>query len=133
MREIFIKYFTLVSNLNKKDKIYKNASNFYKKDKFDIALHKYRRALKKEQNIQNIDIINLIMIKNPIYSTDKNINKRNCKMLLDKIDFKKIDKDFIESYKQFNFETIFKKDIVNYLTTLFNKVKNWIIFIPFIT
>ena len=126
LREIFIKYFTLVSNLNKKDKIYKNASDFDKKDKFDITLHKnIKEHLKKEQNIQNIDIINLVMIKDPIYSTDKNINKRDCKMLLDKIDFEKIDKEFIESYKQFNFEKIFKKDIVNYLTTLFNKVKNW--------
>ena len=126
LREIFIKYFTLLADLNKKDKIFKNASEFEKKDKFDITLHKnIKEHLKKEQNIQNIDIINLIMLKDPIYSTDKNIGKRDAKMLLDKIDFEKIDQEFIESYKQFNFEKVFKKDIVNYLTTLFRKVKNW--------
>ena len=126
LREIFIKYFELVSNLNKKDNIYKNAFNFDKKDKFDITLHKnIKEHLQKEQNIQNIEIINLIMLRDPIYSTDKNISKRECGILLNKIDFEKIDNEFIETYKSFNFEKIFKKDIINYLTILFNKVKNW--------
>ena len=65
------------------------------------------------------------MLRDPIYSTDKNISKRECGILLNKIDFEKIDNEFIETYKSFNFEKIFKKDIINYLTILFNKVKNW--------
>ena len=126
LREIFVKYFSFISNLNKKDNIYINAKNFEKKDKFDLTLHNnIKDHLKKEQNIQNIDIINLIMLKDPIYFTEKNITKRDCKILFDKIDFEKIDNEFIESYKKFNFEKIFKKDIVEYLTNIFSKVQNW--------
>jgi len=62
LREIFIKYLDLMSNLNKKDNIYKNAFNFDKKDKFALTLHKnIKEHLQREQNIQNLEIINLII------------------------------------------------------------------------
>ncbi len=62
--------------------------------------------------------------KDPIYSSDKNKDKRDRK-ILDDIDFEKIDYEFINEFKDFNIEVIFKKEIVKYLRNLFNKVKNW--------
>lgn len=46
---------------------------------------------------------------------------------MDLFDFEKIDKDkdFIDSFKSANLEIIFKKDIVPFLTKLFEKVINW--------
>ena len=125
LREIFENYFKLVNDLYKKGKILENAINFNKKDKFDLTLHNnIKEFLKKEKNIPNIDIINFIMTKDPVYINEKNINKRDHK-IFDKIDFDNIDNEFIETYKKYNFEIVFKKEIVKYLTNLFNKVKNW--------
>ena len=60
----------------------------------------------------------------PIYFTEKNISKRDI-IILDQIDFENIDDEFIEAYKSFNFEKIFKNKIVDFLKKLFEKVKNW--------
>ena len=52
LREIFIKYFELVTNLFNKGPIFNNAKDFDKKDKFDITLHNnIKEDLKKEKNI----------------------------------------------------------------------------------
>ena len=83
-----------------------------------------RHIKKEKRNISIIDIINFIMKKDPIYSSNKNKDKRDFK-ILDEIDFEKIDDEFINEFKDFNIEMIFKKDIIKYSTNLFNKVKNW--------
>ena len=128
LRNNFELYFELVTDLckDKKDPILDNAKKFQKKDKFDMTLHNniIEHIKNQKRNISNLDIINFIMKKDPIYFSDKNKDKRDCK-ILDEIDFEKIDDEFINEYKDFNIEIIFKKDIVKYLTTLFNKVKNW--------
>ena len=127
MKVIFEKYFELATSFKKEDDINKNATKFCKKDRFDILLDKnIKEYLKREKDISNESIITLIMEIDPIYNikSNKNISKRDYK-ILDYINFQKIDKDFIELYRKYNFEKIFQKDIVRYLTNLFNKVENW--------
>ena len=131
LKEIFDKYFYLVTTLFKSEnEISKNAKNFEKKDRFNTLLDKnIKEYLKKEKDISNDAILSLIMEVDPIYKIDKdkpekNVGKRDYK-ILDYIDFHKIDEDFKKSYKSYNIEKIFKKDIGRYLTNLFNKVENW--------
>jgi len=125
LRELFIKYFELVTNTIKKGPILDNAKALNKMDEFDSKLDKnIIEHIKKEKNISNIDIITFIMKVDPIYFTEKNISKRDI-IILDQIDFENIDDEFIEAYKSFNFETIFKNKIVDFLKKLFEKVKNW--------
>ena len=125
LRELFNKYFELVTNTIKKGSLFDNAQELYKKDEFDIKLDKnIIEHIKHEKDISNIDIITFIMKEDPIYYTDKNKNKRDI-IILDQIDFDNIDDEFIEAYKSFSFETIFKNKIVDFLKKLFDKVKNW--------
>jgi hypothetical protein len=59
-----------------------------------------RHIKKEKRNISIIDIINFIMKKDPIYSSNKNKDKRDFK-ILDEIDFEKIDDEFINEFKDF--------------------------------
>ena len=126
LRVSFKTYFELVKSLYKTDdKIYKNALDFNKKDKFDLLLDKnIKEYLKKVEYISNSEIINLIMKRDPIYKDNNHINKRDCK-ILNKLDLENIDDDFIDEYKSFNFELVFEKDINRYLNILFDKVELW--------
>ena len=126
LRKLFEEqYFKLVCKLYQKGQILDNIQKFEKKDEFDLKLHSnIIQHIKKEKNISNLQIISLIINNDPVYNTDKNIDKRDIK-ILDLFDFEKIDKDFIDFFKSANLEIIFKKDIVPFLTKLFGKVTNW--------
>ena len=129
LRTLFENYFSLLTNIYQKGDILDNAKALNKKDIFDLKLHNnIMEYLKHEKNDSNIDIINLIMKRDPIYFTEKNIDKRDFKILLEKIDFEKIDDSFIECYRGYDFEKIFKKKITDYLGKLFEKAKSWNLF-----
>ena len=131
LRELFLNYFKLIKDSGIKGDIFTNAEKFSKKDEFDIKLHNnIMNFIKNDKNISNIQILSLIKERDPIYYDSKygkdaiNKDKRDYK-ILDLFDFDKIDDEFKEAFKEFKFEIIFKKDIINFLTKLFSKVKNW--------
>ena len=124
LRELFDKYFIFVINSIKKGPILENSKMFYKKNEFDIKLHNNIIEFIENENLPNIEIIDFIMTKDPIYYDEKNINYRDIN-IIDQIDFDNIDEQFIEAYKSFNLEKIFKEQINDYLKKLFEKIKNW--------
>ena len=128
LRELFERYFKLVTELYPKDPLATEAKKFRKLSNFNIKLNEIIKIyIKNEKNISNTDIIYLITKRDPIYFTETDIDRRDCN-ILDQIDFEKIDDEFIKTYRESKFECIFKKQIINFLTKLFEKVKNWNIF-----
>ena len=127
LRELFERYLKLVTELYPKDTLSTEAKNYSKKNNFNIKLHEIIKIYIKNEKKSNVDILYLITKRDPIYFTDTNIDRRDCN-ILDQIDFEKIDGEFMNTYKESNFEIIFKKQIINFLTKLFDKAINWNIF-----
>ena len=121
---VFKKYYEFVKKSFKKGPILENAKVFNINNDFDIKLYNNIIEYIKNENNPNIEIINFIMTKDPIYNDENDINYRDIKFI-DQINFDNIDEKFIEAYKSFNFEKIFKEKIDDYLKKLFEKVKNW--------
>ena len=125
LREKFVKYYKLVQSLykNKKIKIKEDSVKYFEKDEYAFNLDKNIKCIiKEDETIENIEIINLIKYYDIYYSEDKYSNKRDIE-IFEKINIEKIDDEFINEFKQMNFEKIFKTNIDKYLLKLCNKIK----------
>ena len=125
LREKFVKYYKLVQLLykNKKIKIKEDCVKYFEKDEYAFNLDKNIKCIiKEDETIENIEIINLIKYYDIYYSEDKYSNKRDIE-IFEKINIEKIDDEFINEFKQMNFEKIFKTNIDKYLLKLCNKIK----------
>ena len=126
VREKFQSYYDLVILIyEKKNKstIKNNAQIYFEKDEYAFLLNKnIKYFINEEKNIENIEIISLIFSYNVYYKNEKYLIKREVE-ILDKIDFERIDDEFIQEFKKKNFEKIFIKKIDKYLLLLVNKVK----------
>ncbi len=62
------------------------------------------------------------MSYNPYYRESKYRNKVDCN-IFDSLDLNEIDNDFINYFKGFNFESIFKDNIAEYIEKFIEKIK----------
>jgi hypothetical protein len=125
LREKFVKYYKLVQLLykSKKIKIKEDCVKYFEKDEYAFNLDKNIKCIiKEDETLENIEIINLIQYYDIYYSEDKYSNKRDIE-IFEKINIEKIDDEFINEFKQMNFEKIFKTNIDKYLLKLCNKIK----------
>ena len=77
--------------------------------------------MKKE--LSNSEILGIIIKYNPYYIEGKYKSRRDTN-ILDYINFGKIDKQFIETFKALEFEKIFNGNITNFLSTMTFKINN---------
>ena len=129
LKILFEKYYTIVENVCKIKLIKTKASEFKDKDELSIKLDKIIiEYIKNKNDIENDEIVNLLVDFNPFYDLKDNqeryINKRNPE-ILDKLNFEKIDEDFINSYREKNFEKIFEQQMDQYMLTLTTKIENF--------
>ena len=120
LREIFIEYYNLVNKaIAEKDKdfgiIRKDAKTYFETDEFafllDQIIKKYIDNNNKE--LENIEKLAFIVKYNPYYKDPKYSNKIDCDLF---------DKDFIEDFKNMNFEIIFKNNNAEYIKKLLEKI-----------
>ena len=123
LRAIFVNYNDLVTKLYNNDNIIrKEANNFYDKDVFAYLLDdNIKKFISEKNDIENSEIINLINNYDIFYKDEKYINKRDIE-IFDKIDFEKIDDNFIENFTKCNFEEKFEKKLDRYLLKLCSKI-----------
>ena len=130
LREIFIEYFNLVNKvIPEKDKdfniIRKEAKIYFERDEFafllDNIIKKYITNNNKE--LENIEKLAFIVKYNPYYKDPKYSNKIDCD-IFDSFDLSKIDNEFIEDFKNMEFEIIFKNNINEYIKKIIEKIKD---------
>ena len=138
LREIFIDYYNLVNKaIPEKDKdfgiIRKDAKTYFERDEFafllDQIIKKYIDSNIKD--LENIEKLAFIVKYNPYYKDPKYSNKIDCD-LFDFFDLSQIDNEFIEDFKNMNFEIIFKNNITEYIKKLIEKIKDISNFEPII-
>ena len=136
LRELLKKYYELINKLFKDSKIdeelkIKNDIKTYvDKDEYANIIDKnIKNYFKIDKEITNEIVIGYIKEKNPFYNEVKYENdiKRDVN-IFDFINFNQINKDFIETFKQFEFENIFKEKITNFTKKMISKINNIYIF-----
>ena len=128
LRESFNDYYNLVLKIfKKKDANYtirKEAISYYERDEFafflDQLIRKYNNS---EPELSNFEKLAFIMSYNPYYRESKYRNKVDCN-IFDSLDLNEIDNDFINYFKGFNFESIFKDNIAEYIEKFIEKIKD---------
>ena len=123
LREKFEKYYELVNKLyqNKDNKFKKEANDYHERDDYGFLLDKIiKKFIKDNKDIDNVGILN-VMKFDIFYTNDKYINKRSIE-IFDKINFDKIDKEFIDLFKKNNFEITFQNNINDFLDKLCSKI-----------
>ena len=138
LRELFIDYFNLVKKvIPEKDKdfsiIRKDANTYFERDEFAFLLDQIIKKYidKNNKELQNIEKLNFIVKYNPYYKDPKYSNKIDCD-LFDSFDLNRIDNEFIDDFKNMNFEIIFKNNITEYIKKLLEKIKDISNFEPII-
>ena len=137
LREIFIDYYKLVNNtISKKDKdfsiIRKDAETYFERDEFAFLLDQIiKKYFDDNEELENIEKLAFIVKYNPYYSDPKYSNKIDCD-IIDSFDLSKIDIEFIEDFKNMNFELIFKNNIGDYIKKIIEKIKEISNFEPII-
>ena len=138
LREIFIDYYELVNKvIAEKDKDYgiirKDAKTYFETDEFafllDQIIKKYIDNNNKE--LENIEKLAFIVKYNPYYKDKKYANKIDCD-IFDSFDLSRIDKEFIEDFKNMNFEIVFKNNINDYIKKIIEKINGVSDFEPII-
>ena len=116
----FRKYLKLVENYYE-DK--KDAIDFSERSQFEYLLDKnIKTFLINTKDIKNIEIISFIMNYNIYYQDDRYIDLRDPK-IFDKINFNTMDKEFIDKFKTYKFEQLFRNKIESYLSKFVEKIE----------
>jgi hypothetical protein len=128
LREIFKSYHDLVLNVfNKKDKrftIKKDVIQYFELDEFAFVLDQLiRKYINNNKELTNIEKLNIIIKYNPYYKELK-YSFHITSDIFDSFDFNQIDNEFLENFKNINFESIFKNFIDEYIKKLLEKIKD---------
>ena len=128
LREILVYYKNLVNDLLKDSKnsnIKTDINKYFEKDEFAFFLNKNIRIfIENNKNLKNSEIIGYITEYNPYYQEDKFKQKREF-YFFDYLNFDNNDDElFIPTFKNLNFEIIFKDNITEYLNKMFSKIQN---------
>ena len=103
--------------------IYKNAEETEEKDEIAIILNTFiQKIIEEDTEISNEDIIKLINDYD-IYSKEEIYVNRRELNFLDKINFDEKENEWKKSFKDSNFEEVFKNYIENYILKLVSKIK----------
>jgi len=127
LREIFIEYHDLIIKVFEKEDtkftIKKEAINYFERDEFAFILDQIIKKYINNKEIENIEKLAFITKYNPYYIEPKYSSKVDCR-IFDYLDLNSIDNEFIEDFKQMNFEYIFRGYIAEYIKKFIDKVKD---------
>ena len=141
LRELYKKYNNLINLLyieDTKDKKSQDDDNnikidinrYYDKDEFAFILNKNIKAfLELNKNIADEEILGIVERYNPYFSnrdkTDNERYKNNREpYFFDYINFSKITSTFIENFRHYNFEEIFKENINDFINKITEKIND---------
>ena len=124
IRILFNKYNSMIAGILPKESIMRRDINSsFKKGTFTHQIDKIiKEYIKTSQKITNIEIIELIRDYDKYYLEERYANKREPE-ILEKIDLEDINDNFLEKFKEMNFEKIFEKSLENFLMIFTNKIK----------
>ena len=113
-----------MKDLYKKDHIiYKNAEETEEKDEIAIILNTFiQKIIEEDTEISNEDIIKLINDYDIYYKEEIYVNRRELNFL-DKINFDDKEIEWVNAFKNSNFEEIFNNDIEGFILKLVSKIK----------
>ena len=131
LREIFIKYNTLINDLFKDDKhsdIKKDIARYFQRDIFAFTLDNNIKNIFNDKKLSNSEILQYIFEYNPYYKEDNLFYLANAD-ILDYINFETINNEFedyifIDKFKELKFESIFKHNITEFLYKMISKINN---------
>ena len=139
LREIFIEYSKIIKSICDKEKdkdIIKDITDFLKIDEFAYLLNDNIRKYftEKKGKLKNSEILGYIQKYNPYYKEEEYKFRREAYILDDltfEYDIDSIDEDvlkehsiFIETFKSLEYEDIFKNNMVKFIDTMINKIKD---------
>ena len=140
LRNVLKNYYSLISILFKdtkiddENKIKNDIKKYIDNDEYAKTIDKnIKFYFKKNKEITNEEIIAIIKEYHPYYIDDKykNDSKRDSN-IIDFIDFNHVDRKFIETFKNFNFEEVFKEKIIFFTEKMISKIDNIYIFMTII-
>ena len=137
LRELFIDYDKIINKICNKEKekdIINDIKVYREHDEFAYLLNENIKAFLKEKkgNLKNFEIIGYIMNYNPYYIEEQYKNKREF-YILDYLNFEydynnnnehiiEDHHNFIETFRMFGFENVFKDNIYEFLNRIVNKI-----------
>ena len=139
LRELFIDYDKLIKKICDKEKdkdIIKDIKNYRDIDAFAYLLNENIKNFFKEKRgkLKNSEILGYIQKYNPYYIEDGYKHNRELYILDDLVfeyDYNNNDEDvisehqnFIETFRKLEYEDIYKNNMVKFLDTMVNKVKD---------
>ena len=125
LRVLYQKYtFAVTQILPKEDKIRKEIHKSFQNGPFTHQIDKLiKEYIKGNTKITNTEIIDLIKDYDIYYSENRYVNKREPE-ILEKIDLKEADDNFIQKFKDMKFEKLFpENNLDNFLIIFTNKIK----------
>ena len=130
LRNIFIEYYELVMKIfgKKKDKekdslIKKEAKNYYSTDEFAFLIDQIIKKVLKTADLKNIEKLSYITTYNPYYKEDQYSEKVDLDIFdLFKLNDIEEDYEFINDFRNMNFEIIFKQNISEYIDKIISKI-----------
>ena len=129
LREAFKMYNYLVNTLfddindEKINEIKKDLNNFFNRDEYAFILDQnIINYITINNNLSDSEILKFIIKYDPYYKEDQYDYKRDYN-IFDYLKFE-VNEEFIETFKSFKFEIIFKENIINFLNKIFFKINN---------
>ena len=128
LREVFMKYYDFVNeifwNKSKAFTIKYDANNYYELDEFSYLLDKnIKKYIINNKELENIEKLEFITKYNPYYKEKRN-KYNNDINIFDLFDFNNINNEFIEDFRNIEFEIRFRDNINEYINKIFSKIKN---------
>ena len=136
LRELYKEYNNLVNELsnngrNDIEDIKEDINNYLDKDEFAFMLDKLIKEFFRDSKnkIKNAEIIGTIENFNPFFSVKDDVdiekykNKRDVD-IFDYIDFNRITKSFITTFRRLKFEKMFEENILDYINKITEKIVN---------
>ena len=136
LREIFKSYHDLVLKIFEKNDsefshIKKEVIRYLDRDEFAFVLDRLIRKYIDNKELTNIEKLNVIIKYNPYYKGFIHSHYISG-YIFDCFDFNQIDNEFLENFKNINFESLFKDNIIQYIYKLLGKIKDISNFEPII-
>ena len=131
LREVYKKYNELVNTLYEENDIKYDINKFYDRDQFAYMLNKLINKFleKNQQSLTNAEKLGVVRKFNPFFNIEDDRDKNKFKnkretYIFDYVIFSKITPAFIKAFHIFNFETIFKENITEYINKITEKIKD---------